>query len=670
MKINFFFFSIILIPCLAFSQKSATTETAADLVNTINEYHYSPIQTGDEFSERVFDSFIKQIDRSGLYLTQQDHNKLKEYRHSLDEAIVQKESFFLTAATDLLEKRIAETISNIESLEFKHLDFNEKKSLSFYEEPLTKDQLQTRWKKAIQFDLLADYFSLYEEKEKQEKDEFIDFAQKGLGQKINSIVCEIKEKYNTNEGLNEFVDTKYLKAISSAYDPHTTYFNPEENNRFNEHLSKEALSFGWEIYKNEEGEFELYNLSPGGPAWNSLQLNEGDILKEIKSTDGVNIDMTCMSSVEFEKTMDEVKSATFTFKKSDGSFIELVLNKQKVEVAENIIDNYILDGEKKLGYIYLPSFYSDRSEGNGIPIGCANDFAKQLLRLKRENIEGLIIDLRNNGGGSMLEAIRLAGIFINFGAIAISENKEKEAVTMKDLDRGTIFTKPLLVLVNGYSASASELFAAAMQDHNRAIIAGSNTFGKATFQDIVPVDAHKYNLQIKENQSSTNKGYVKITMGKFYRVTGKSHQGEGVVVDISLPSEDSDSFHEKDMPYALSNTSISKKTYYTPLQKIQVEDFYQNSLQPQKKNQGKENSIPVSFEEFKHFINSSLENEVTKSDTGNLYFSVTHPEYMLGMDSSTESEKKIQKNTVQSIETDPSIIESYRILSNLINHDK
>ena len=191
------------------------------------------------------------------------------------------------------------------------------------------------------------------------------------------------------------------------------------------------------------------------------------------------------------------------------------------KVEENSVRGFVIN--EKYGYIKIPSFYTGFESSN--KQGLANDVAKELYKLKKENINGLILDLRFNGGGSVEEAINLVGMFIDRGPITILKQKDSESKTIKDYNRGSIFTKPIVVIVNSYSASASELFAAAMQDYNRAIVVGTPTFGKATGQIIIPIDDTNEAL-----------GYTKITIEKFYRVTGKSHQSTGVVPDVLFPS--------------------------------------------------------------------------------------------------------------------------------------
>ena len=243
------------------------------------------------------------------------------------------------------------------------------------------------------------------------------------------------------------------------------------------------------------------------------------------------------------------------------------MTKEKLEVEENIINSFVLAGDKKVGYLALPGFYTDWNDNN--PLGCANDMAKEILKLKKERVEGLILDLRFNGGGSTAETLNLAGIFIDQGPLGLMANREEKPLILKDMNRGTIYDGPLLVLVNGLSASASELIAAALQDYNRAIIVGSPTFGKASAQEIVALDSGPGHYGNRKNSQH----YVKITTGKLYRITGATHQGQGVVPDIRLPDIlDYFPYRESTYTTALAADAIQKKVYYTPLPPLKLKE--------------------------------------------------------------------------------------------------
>jgi carboxyl-terminal processing protease len=250
--------------------------------------------------------------------------------------------------------------------------------------------------------------------------------------------------------------------------------------------------------------------------------------------------------------------------KQDGTTMSVKLTKAKLKVEENSISSFVLEGKKRIGYIRLPDFYSSVWENKNV-MGCSNDVAKEILKLRKDSIEGLIIDLRFNGGGSLAEAVNLAGIFIDEGPLSVTHFRGEKPVLLKDMNRGTIYDGPLLVLINRASASASEFVAAALQDYRRALIAGSTSYGKGTGQTIVPVDT-AYNLQGDYHESKKNFGYLKITCHKIYRLDGKTYQKKGVVPDVLIPDMyDHVLDRESDSPLCLQYDSITKKVLYNPL---------------------------------------------------------------------------------------------------------
>jgi len=368
---------------------------------------------------------------------------------------------------------------------------------------------------------------------------------------------------------NNSLTITFFKAIAHSFDPHTDYFTPELKEKFFNSLDKEGLSFGIEWTEDQLGRIKIARLNPGGAAWKSNELNQGDELLSISWNDGATKDVLQYDLEtlyhDFEST--EYKLVSITVKKSDGQVSTVSLAKSKIELTDNAIRSYVLNGSTKVGYIMLPGFYGSDGESTK---GCADDVAREILKLKKENISGLILDLRFNGGGSLLEAISLAGVFIDNGPLALMQEVDQPAVTLKDLNRGTLYTGPLVILINGYSASASELVSAALQDWNRAILMGSKTYGKATGQIILPVDNPALN------------GFIKITNERLYRVTGKSLQQKGITPDITLPDAYESFFQrERNLRNSIVPDSIIKKVYYSALPALPLVELKQRSIHRQ-----------------------------------------------------------------------------------------
>ncbi len=265
----------------------------------------------------------------------------------------------------------------------------------------------------------------------------------------------------------------------------------------------------------------------------------------------------------------------FKFLKKNGKTVEVSLLKEIIENAENSIEGYILQGKHKIGYVYIPDFYT--SDTDTLQSGCSVDLARALVELKAENIESLIVDLRDNTGGSVQEAADMCGLFIDYGTVAIYTAHYGKPTYLKDSNRGMAYSGPLIVLVNEYSASASEIFAAAMQDYNRALIVGTKTFGKGSAQVIRAVTDNPENIDIVDILGGIP-GYIKVTTDKMYRITGQTHQRNGIAPDVELPKiKTFFDYSEADYPHVLDNEPLEKKAYFTPLAPIATSDLRQKS---------------------------------------------------------------------------------------------
>lgn len=386
---------------------------------------------------------------------------------------------------------------------------------------------------------------------------------------------------------------------------------------------------------------------------------------------------------EVEEVLDGVSTATIllTVRTANGSLQTVTLYKQAVKLEENLIKSYILEGAEKIGYISLPDFYTDWNSYNAL--GCANDVAKEIIKLKKENIQGLILDLRFNGGGSMLEAAGLAGIFINEGPLCVMDEADKPKV-LKDPNRGTAYDGPLLVLVNTLSASASEFTAAVLQDYNRALIVGSPTYGKASMQIVMPVDTSAATPQAWAMQKA-ELGYLKITEGGFYRVTGKSHQRNGIQPDIHLPDVyEKMHIREEDEPQALYFDTVSKKPAFARLPDLPLQPLAQNSANRIKAGTAFKNLMAVSdsIYRFKENVPVALTPAsitLFKEQTNNLYktydrltttpiasFKVTTHSYQTDLMKEDEYSRELNKRIADDMASDIYIDEAYRILADLI----
>jgi carboxyl-terminal processing protease len=533
----------------AFQQKAMLVKRFMD------KNHYQPLQWNDSTSTILYNKWINDLDREKLFFTQKDISTLAIYKNNLDEEILGKSWNFFNASTILLKKRIQKADSIIQNYFLKPIDITKPDNFTW---PATtyaasEIELTKRWQQYLKWRLLDNIAdNITDEGTTLTAALPKDFAKIEIEERQSGLKHEsnyIKNKLQTPALFLSNLQDDYLNAITWCYDPHSAYMNLKEKDEFSAMVSAMEYSAGLSLDENEKGDKTIGFLQPGGSAWKSGQLHKGDVLLKVKMN-GIEKEVANMSADEVEDILGGSKSGDIeiTFKTAAGVIKTTKLLLEKVSNEEEKVKSYVVKSNKKIGYINLPGFYSREDDSRNIKYdGCANDISKEIIKLRKDNIEGLILDLRNNGGGSMWEAMQLAGIFIDIGPVASTKDKEGKVVFLKDPNRGTIYDGPLMVLINGQSASASEFLSATLQDYNRAIIVGGTTYGKGTAQIVMPLDT---------NKADPNKKYedfVKVTGEKFYRVNGSTVQWKGVEPDILLPDFFEDiSFKEK------ANTSALK----------------------------------------------------------------------------------------------------------------
>lgn len=567
----------------AFSQRTTVGRQSNAIDRMVQKMHYQPKPLDDTLSAYVFDQFIDLIDPAGYYFMQSDIDYLTaKHRLEIDNQIENSTSEFFNETGTIFLKRLKSADSLIRSVLEEPFDLTENETLSFLEEDYpdyVKDTkaLKERWRKWLKNATLDELFDggYVDDPTLASVDTLLmnlEAATKAV-EKFERF--EISSFTKHPAGFRPYLATFYLDALAGYYDPHTSYFSDIQKESFEEELSKDNYAYGFSLKENELGEILIAGLAPGSAAWMSNQMSKDDVLKAIKFPNSDKIDVSLLDIDELLLILrnSESKSMIMILKKANGKIEEVSLTKTEIYVDDDVIKSVILDGEKKIGYITLPDFYTDWDEGTGL--GCANDIAKNIVKLKQEKIDGLILDLRNNGGGSLKEAIDLAGIFINYGPIAIEQGKYREPKSIKDMNKGAIYLGPFVILVNGLSASASEIFSAAMQDYNRAIIVGSTTYGKSTGQVVLPLDPSVDTDSFLSGQSSdSDMGYLKITRTKYYRITNSTHQKEGVIPNVKIRDYyELYDYAEANYVNALSKDKVVKKVYYTPAAEFNSDDL-------------------------------------------------------------------------------------------------
>ncbi|HEY3403598.1 MAG TPA: carboxy terminal-processing peptidase [Ohtaekwangia sp.] len=552
------------LPMSLYAQRDHQTE-AYLLKNAINREHLKPRTIDDTFSEQVFKLFLETLDPEKLYFTEAELKPLRKYTHLIDDELNGTTWKFLNELKPVFRNALVRAQGTVEQLG--KTPVPEKTNGRLVEDTVnwagSEPELLYNWRMRYAFEVL-DRITSFEKKTGETPSVFFNRCEPLARAIVRSIESRaIKRILEHNDGFDNHVASVYFQSISGAFDPHTTYLPATEMENFLMSLSTEGYYFGVTLDENERGDIVLAGLTPGGPAWRSGELHTSDVVVRLAWQGREPIEVAGMSREEVDEILESSNhlSIAFTVRNMSGIETTVQLKKEKISLEENYVRSYILEGRHRIGYISLPDFYTrwgEDSEGSR----CASDVAQEIMKLRKENINGIIFDIRYNGGGSMYEALEMAGIFIDEGSLGIHQGKQ-ELVSLKDMNRGTVYDGPMIVLVNGQSASASEFFSSTMQDYNRALIVGSRTFGKGSEQEFFPLQGTLDNLSLESLKDGM--GVMKITTGRFYRVTGRSVQGRGVVPDVSLPDIfDVFDYHESSLPFSLPRDSVSKRTYYKP----------------------------------------------------------------------------------------------------------
>jgi carboxyl-terminal processing protease len=503
--------------------------------------HYSPRKIDDDFSKDVFKEYLKALDPEKNIFLQSDINALRVYETKLDDEIHGEPILFEPASSLIYEKRLVEARKIFEKVVQSPFDFNIDDSVLLDVDvklaPANENERYTYWYQILKYKALDRFVNLTEDREKNKtKEKFVIKADSTLEREARASVK--KEYLKRFERLEKTFDKEkrfelFLNTITGLMDPHTDYMAPVEKRSFTEQMSGTFYGIGAQLTQDDNG-IKIASIQPGGAAWKSGQLVMNDVIVKVAQGAEEPVDVTGYETTDAVKLIrgnlgTEVR---LTIRKPDGSYKIVALKREKIVLDEGFARSAIIQkGADKYGYILLPDFYADFEREDGAR--CARDVAKEIEKLKLEKVKGIAIDVRYNGGGSLYEVVQMAGLFIDQGPMVQIRNKEGRSQILADEVPGTIYNGPLVVMVNEFSASASEIFAGAIQDYKRGIVMGStSTYGKGTVQRNVPFGKPLDDLGIQ-----TEYGAVKLTFQKFYRVTGSSTQRKGVVPDVILPDE-------------------------------------------------------------------------------------------------------------------------------------
>jgi carboxyl-terminal processing protease len=533
----------------------------------LEQRHYAPKPIDDNFSKQVFKKYLETLNPDKDIFLQSDVDYLKKYELTLDDEIHGAPLNFYPEASSIYLKRVDEIMQLYKEILSHPFDFTKDESINLDDStaafPADEAARKEAWRKRLKYLTLDQYSDLLQQRNNKTKDTAIANKtdaqlQQMAREKVQSILDRTFNRqkliFTPQEQFNDFVN-----VVTDLMDPHTEYLPPIENRGFEEELSGRFYGIGAQL-KDDDGAIKIASLITGMPAWKSGQIQPNDEI--IKVAQGANqpVDVRGYSVTDVVKLIRGNKGTEvrLTLRKADGSTQVVALTRDEIVLDEQFArSSVITEGDKKIGYIYLPEFYVDfeRPDGNR----CSQDVAKEIVKLQKENVQGIILDLRNNGGGSLPEVVNMVGLFIKSGPVVQVKDRDGSPHILSDNDTSVLYSGPLAVMVNEFSASASEIFAAAIQDYKRGIIVGSDTYGKGTVQRTLPLGK-----PVDLFSGRTEYGTLKLTFEKFYRINGGSTQLKGVTPDVIYPDEyDYLKLRERDQPSALGWDKLEKADYAT-----------------------------------------------------------------------------------------------------------
>lgn len=516
--------------------------------NTLSYLHYSPKPINDAYSKDVYKHYFEMVDPGKRYFLQSDMTEFAKHETKLDDYLNQGDLQFYKLTIDRLYQRVDEIDKITQDIFSKPINLEEDEVLILESKdkvvPANKTEQYNEWRKYIKYNILQEVESMNSkyDAQKEKKDSVQKYNLKDTiklevltpQQKIQKATDEVKDL--VKETFTRFKKRKkmdwfsvYMNSYTEVFDPHTNYYSPKDKEDFDTQFTGKVIGIG-AIIQEKKGNLYLGALTIGAPAWKSKQLSEGDKILKVKSKpkeDHVNV--VGMLSDEAVRLIRGEKGTpvTLTVQKKDGTVREVTMIREEVAIEDTFAKSIIVNSPngKKYGFINLPSFNADFEDAKGR--NASDDIKNEIIKLKAQNIEGIVLDLRNNGGGSLTEVGDIMGLFMNAGPYVQVKDGNGKIQTLKNKQETPIWTGPLVIMQNELSASASEILAGAMQDYGRAVVVGSpQSFGKGTVQTFV--DLNRF-LNTEDDFGS-----LKLTIQKFYRITGESNQRKGIVSDLQM----------------------------------------------------------------------------------------------------------------------------------------
>lgn len=523
-----------------------------DLITyVLQKGHYNPAEMDDVFSKALYDNFINGLDPIKRYFLASDIEEFSIYETQIDDQIKQKDLTFFNVVYDRFVERMNNAKGIYEEVLETPFDYSENETINVDYDHLgyttSMSELKDRWRWQLKFTTISTYYDYVEEKNsslERAKEANLNGEEYKPSENENLSLSELEEKArkSTRNSFKEYFDftedlerkdyfAVFLTTLVEEFDPHTNYFAPPDRDRFDLRMSGKLEGIGARLQKRNDY-INVVEIISGGPAWRGEHIEVGDIILKVKQEDeNEAVSVVGMRIDDAVKLIKGPKGTRviLTVKRVDGTIEEEVITRDVVELEETYAKSTVIEkAERKFGLIHLPQFYFDME--NYKERNAASDVKKEIEKLKEEGVMGIVLDLRDNGGGSLKTAVDIGGLFIKEGPIVQVASRGGKKEVLNDKNNEVAWEGPLVILVNELSASASEILAAAMQDYKRAIIIGSKqTYGKGTVQNLIDL-----NQWLRKNDMG-DMGALKLTTQKFYRVNGGSTQLEGVKSDVVMP---------------------------------------------------------------------------------------------------------------------------------------
>ncbi len=562
---------VLITSCMFFQGPPTKDEVIQDmLLQNLNSTHFSPQVFNDTFSVHVFNLYLKRLDYNKKILLQEDVDKLAKYKYQIDDQVQKNSLDFFNLSIDIITKRTHEDQQYYRDLLAKPFDFTKDEGVELDPEKFKyasgKDELREAWRKYLKYQVLFRVNDMMVEQDKALAKKDSVFKTKTPAEmeadarkKVLKVQDEVFDRLNKVDREDRF--SLYLNCLVGAYDPHTEYFAPVEHDNFDIALSGQLEGIGAQLQQKDE-EIKVSSIVPGSPSWRQGKLKAGDIILKVAQGADEPVEVTGMKLDNVVKLVRGKKGTEvrLTVRKVAGGTEIITIIRDIVQLEETYAHSDIVKANgSKIGYIKLPSFYADFKRQGGH--SCAADVKNEVIKLKAEGVDGIVLDLRDNGGGSLSDVVDMAGLFVDKGPVVQVKGRTGPPTVLNDREEPLLYDGPLVVMVNTGSASASEIMAAAIQDYKRGIIMGSTTtFGKGSVQQMADLDD-----QLNPNFASYKPlGYVKVSRSKFYRINGGATQLKGVVPDIILPDRYMYlDLGERELDYPMKWDEIAKADYST-----------------------------------------------------------------------------------------------------------